>query len=165
LWLQGYPEQAAQRSQVALDLARGLAQPFSLAFALCLTGWVYQFRRERSLTYEQGTAAMALSVEHGFALSSAFGAVLAGWADTHETGLSQLRQGLAAYQATGAELGRLQFLSLLAERYSQNGQVDVGLSVLDEALATANQNGERFFEAELYRLKGEGVLLKDEGRG
>ncbi len=162
LWLQGYPEQAVRRCQAALDLARGLAQPFSLAFALCLTGWVRQFRRERTITFEQGAAAVALSAEYGFALSSTFGAVLAGWADESETGLDQLCQGIAAYRATGAELGRLQFLSLLADRYNQSGQAAAGLNVLDEALATANQNEERFFEAELYRLKGEG-LLKAEG--
>jgi predicted ATPase len=162
LWLQGYPDQALKRSQEALALARNLAQPFSLAFALCLTGWLHQFRRERTLTYERAMAAVALSAEHGFALSSAFGLVLAGWAGGGEAGLSQLRQGLVAYQATGAELGRLQFLSLLAESYAQNGQVEAGLAVVDEALATASQNGERFFEAELYRLKGE-LLLKDEG--
>ncbi len=162
LWLQGFPDQAVKRSQEVLALAHDLAQPFSLAFALCLTGWLHQFRRERTLTYERAVAAMALSTEHGFALSSAFGMVLAGWAGEGEAGLSQLRQGLVAYQATGAELGRLQFLSLLAEGYSQSEQVEAGLAVLDEVLATASQNGERFFEAELYRLKGE-LLLKAKG--
>jgi predicted ATPase len=42
------------------------------------------------------------------------------------------------------------------------GQGEDGLAVLAEALTTLEQTGERFWEADLYRLKGE-LLLKDEG--
>ena len=66
-----------------------------------------------------------------------------------------MRQGLAAWRATGAEFVRPYYLALLAEAYGKGGQVEEGLSVLAEALVIANRTGERFYEAELYRLKGE----------
>jgi predicted ATPase len=155
LWLRGYPAQAVQRSEQAIALAQQSPHPFSLAFALCLTGWLHQYGGQKSLVQERAAAAMTLSREQGFALSAAFGAVLHGWTKLDE--LEPLQQGLATYQATGAELGRSQFLTLLAAGYLHTGQVN-------EALTAMPRTEERFFEAELHRLKGEG-LLKAEGGG
>ena len=79
-----------------------------------------------------------------------------------EMRVEQIRQGLADYRATGAELFRPYYLALLAEAYGKGGQAAEGLTVLAEALATVEKTGERFHEAELYRLKGE-LLLAQEG--
>jgi predicted ATPase len=51
-------------------------------------------------------------------------------------------------------------LALLAVGYGKAGQSDEGLSALAEALALVERTGERFYEAELYRLKGELTLQK-----
>ena len=53
---------------------------------------------------------------------------------------------------------RSYFLALLAEAYGKAGQAEEGLTVLAEALARVDKTGERFYEAELYRLKGELTL-------
>jgi predicted ATPase len=74
--------------------------------------------------------------------------------------MAQIRQGLAAFQATGAELGRPYFLALLAEAYGRGGQAEERLSIVDEALAAVQKTGERWWEAELYRLKGVLVLVR-----
>jgi predicted ATPase len=76
-----------------------------------------------------------------------------------EEGIAQIRQGLTAFRATGAELNRTYYLALLAEAYSQGEQANEGLRVLAEALARVYSGRERWWEAELYRLKGE-LLLK-----
>ena len=92
----------------------------------------------------------------------AWGTILRGWALAEqgqgEEGIAQIRQGLAACRATGAEVWRPHFLALLAEAYGKAGQTEEGLSVLAEALAVVDKTGERFYEAELYRLKGELTL-------
>jgi len=72
-------------------------------------------------------------------------------------------QGLAAHLATGGELSRPYFLALLAEAYGGIEQAEEGLSAVAEALAVVHKNGERFYEAEMYRLKGE-LLLMQAGR-
>ncbi|HEV8717506.1 MAG TPA: hypothetical protein VGX03_32380, partial [Candidatus Binatia bacterium] len=41
------------------------------------------------------------------------------------------------------------------EAYGKAGQREEGLTTLTEALAKVDKTGERFYEAELYRLKGE----------
>ncbi len=87
------------------------------------------------------------------------GTGLRGWALAEqgqgEEGIVQIRQGLSAWQATGAELARPYILALLAEAYGKGGQAEEGLSVLAEALAVVDKTGERCHEAELYRIKGE----------
>jgi predicted ATPase len=167
LWMLGYPDQALKRIHEALTLARELSHPFSLAFALFFAAMLHQYRRKGQLAQERAEAAVALSTEQGFPYLLARGTILRGWVlaeqEEGEKGIAQMRQGLAAWQATGAELGRPAFLALLAEAYGKMGQVEEGLTVLAEALAVVDKGGERFYEAELYRLKGE-LLLAQEGK-
>jgi predicted ATPase/DNA-binding winged helix-turn-helix (wHTH) protein len=162
LWSLGYPEQALKRSYEALTLAHELSHPFSLAVALNWTAWFHQYRREEQLTQERAEAEIALASEQGFPFWTAWGTIHRGWAlaeqGQEEEGLMQIHQGLAAYQAMGSELVRPWFLALLAEAYGKEGQTEEGLAVLAEALDAVDKSGERFCEAELYRLKGQLTL-------
>jgi DNA-binding winged helix-turn-helix (wHTH) protein/predicted ATPase len=159
LWFLGYPDQALKRSHEALALAQGLSHPYSLSFALNFAAALHCCCREERLTQERAEAAMALSTEQGFPLWLAMGTILRGWALAErgqgEEGMAQIHQGLAAFQAIGAELGRSAFLALLAEAYGEIGQAEEGLRVLAEALAVTDKNSERLYEAEIHRLKGE----------
>jgi class 3 adenylate cyclase/predicted ATPase len=168
LWLLGYPEQALKKREEALTLAQNLSHPYSLAFALSHCALLHQYRREVQAAQEQAEAAIVVCTEHGFPYWLAMGTILRGWAmaeqDQEEEGIAQMRQGLAAYRATGAELRRPYYISLLAEAYGKEGQAEEGLNTLAEALNTVNKTGERWYEAELFRLKGE-LLLKSEIQG
>jgi predicted ATPase len=77
-----------------------------------------------------------------------------------EDGIKQIHQGLATTRATGAELNRPYHLALLAEAYGKAGQGEEGLPALAEALDLVNKTGERWYEAELHRLKGELTLAQ-----
>jgi predicted ATPase/class 3 adenylate cyclase len=159
LWLQGYPAQALQSSHRALALAHELTHPFSLAFAQYFAAVLHQLRQEGQAAQERAEAAITLSAEQGFSHWLARGTILRGWALAEqgqgEEGIAQMRQGLAAFQTTGAEIHWPDYLALLAEVYGKVGQVEEGLNTLAEALSLVDRNGERFYEAELYRLKGE----------
>jgi predicted ATPase len=76
-----------------------------------------------------------------------------------------MRDGLAAFRATGAKLGEPYFLARLSEAYGKGGQADEGLSALADALAAVGNTGERFYEAEQYRLKGELILAQSRVQG
>jgi predicted ATPase/class 3 adenylate cyclase len=158
LWWLGYPEQALQRSHEVLSLAQELAHPFSLGMALYCAACLHQLRREGPPAQERAEALIALSGEQGFSYWAATGTILRGWAlamqGQGEEGIAQIRQGLAAHRATGAEVGRPYRLAGLAEAYGKAGQVEEGLAVLAEALVTQQNTGEGYYEAELYRLKG-----------
>ena len=165
LWFLGYSDQSVRKSREALSLARAVAHPFSLAYALTLTGFLHQFRREAQPVLEMAEEVIALSNEQGFSFWLAEGIFLRGWALTaqgeEEKGIAQILQGLADWRATGARAYGTQFLAILAEVYGIRGQINEGMNLLTEALATAENSGERYFEAELYRLRGELLFLQD----
>jgi len=73
-------------------------------------------------------------------------------------GVSLLRQGLAAYRATGAEAWVPYQIALLAKACEIAGQIEEAADLLDDALQIVERTGERWLEAELHRHKGELVL-------
>ena len=166
LWILGYPDKAASLVQDAIQLARELSQPFSEVIALSTSSYVHQFRGEAIRTQEQAEETIALSVEQGFPSYLTTGNLLRGWAvatqDELEAGLSVLRESLAGLYATGADVRRTYYLALLAEVLGKADQIEEGLQVLAEALEFAAARSERWWEAELYRLRGE--LLSAQSR-
>ena len=161
LWYLGYPDQGLARSQEAVTLAQQSAHPFSLGFALACCH-VPSVPPGGACTQERAEAAISLATEQGFPHWIAYGAILRGWALAQQgqaqEGIEQIHQGLRAYRATGAEILRPYCLALLAEAHGTMGQPEAGLTVLAEALTLADTTGERWYEAELYRLKGELLL-------
>jgi predicted ATPase len=164
IWVLGYPDQALQTVHEALTLAEELTHSFSLVYALTMAAVVHQFRREAQEAQERAKALIALSTEQGFPMWLAYGTILRGWALTVQgegaEGIAQMRQGLAAYRATGAQVDRPYFLALLADAYGEVGQPEEGLTLLVETLAIVDNSGQRNWEAELYRCKGELLLMK-----
>jgi predicted ATPase len=144
-----------------------MTHPFSVGFALVFAAWLHQLRREGPRIHEWAEAAIALVAEHKFVALLAQGTIMRGWAvaaqggaprggqGQGEDGVSQIQQGLAAWRATGAEGVRPYYLALQAEASAQMGQPEAALTLLAEALAVANDTGERRWEAEVHRLKGE----------
>jgi len=169
LWMLGYAEQALTRSQEALSLARQLSHAYSLGFALHYAGVLRQSRREAQFVQEWAEATIALSREQGFVQWLEGGMFLRGWALAEQglaqEGIEQLRESLASKRARGTELAQTHILFRLAEAYGKAGQAEEGLRVLAEALAAGHRDAERYFEAELYRLKGELLLQQTVRRG
>src|SRR5262249_23974832 len=168
LWLLGFGEQARQWSDQAVMLAREAAHAHSLAYTLSFSSWFHHFCQERAVAQEQAEEAIANATKQGLALWLAWGTIIQGWALVEqgqgEAGIGQIHQGLAALRATGTALFRTHQLTLLAEAYHTVGEPAAGLAALAEALAQVEQTEERFWEAEIYRLKGE-LLLTLEGTG
>ena len=162
LWMLGYPERALTRSHESLTAAQALSHGYSLGLALYMSAILHQYRQEVQAIQEQTTKLLALADEEGFTRWLAGGTILQGWALTAqgaaEVGIRQIHQGLDAWQAMGGKLALPYLLSLLAEAYGKTGQAAEGLHILADALALVHEHGERRFEAELYRLKGELLL-------
>ncbi len=77
-----------------------------------------------------------------------------------KTGIAEIRQGLVIADPTGAGANRSYFLALLAEVYGHTGQAEEGLNLLAESLDLVQKSGERTWEAEINRLKGELLLVR-----
>jgi predicted ATPase len=164
LWFLGYPDRALEGIRDALALAQELAHPPSMAMALDWAAVLHQLRREWHATQERAEAAMTLSTEQGLSGFLPYAATMRGWALAEqgqgEAGIVEMRQGLAALRGMGMEASRPYYLARLAEAYGKVGHSDEGLAALAEALDLVNKTEERFYEAELYRLKGTLTLQK-----
>jgi len=125
---------------------------------------VHQHRREGQAAQERAEALISLATEQGFPSWVAWGTALRGWAlaeqGQEEEGIAQVRWGMAAWQDAGAEVGRTHYLALLVEAYGKAGQAEKGLAALADALALVEKTGDRRWEAEVYRLKGQLTLQK-----
>jgi predicted ATPase len=161
LWLLGYPERALATSNQALSLAHDLAHPFSLVLALDSAASLHQLRREPQLVKKREDAVITLSAEREVSylwVASIWG----GWAVAQQQrgaeGIAQIREGLAAANAGGADLALPWGLALLAEALGNESRAEEALNVLAEALAVSSKNGVKMYDAEIYRLKGELLL-------
>ena len=166
LWVLGYPDQALAHLHDAIALAHELSHPYSLAFARCQAAIVSQYRRDVPAVHEHAEAAVALSTEQGFPLWAATGTSLRGWAlamqGQGEAGMAQVRQGIAAYRATGSALLVPYLCTLLADICAHLGHPEDGLQALVEAHTLMEQQEERYWEAEVCRLRGV-LLLRQPG--
>ena len=166
LWSLGYPEQALARVHEALALAHALSHPFSLAFAQCFAAYVSQFRRDVPAVHAHAEATVALSTEQGFTQWAVQGTMLRRWTLARqgqgEEEIAQVRQGIAAYRATGASVFVPYFYTWLSDVSAHLDRVEDGLQALAEAHTLVEQQEERWWEAEVCRLRGV-LLLKQTG--
>jgi predicted ATPase len=162
LWLLGYPDQARQMCGDMLTLARQLKHPLSLVQAHAWATWVHVFCGEYQLALAQAEATVARAAEQGIPYWTSQGTMLRGWlhaaAGEVEAGLTQIHQGLEAFQAIRAGSLSPWYVSLLAKTHGKQGQIDLGLRAIAFGLDAVNQRELFVCESELYRLKGELLL-------
>ena len=161
-WLLGRPAYAMQRNSEMLLMGNDIKHPYNLAWALTFSSWVFEFCRDLDRTRTQAEAAIAVAKEHGFSLFRAMGTMHRGWSmamgGSTKEGIADLLQGMNDYFRTGAESSRVHWSVLLAEAYLAAGQIEKGLSALDEA--RLDQSGERYYEPEYHRMRGELLLAR-----
>jgi predicted ATPase len=167
LWMTGFPDRARQRAYEAVSLARKHHHHPGLAHALYMAAVVHWFRREARTAEACSEADIALCTEHGLKFWLAGGNIVRGWALAAQgesaAGVAQIRQGLAEWQSTGAKVLIPFHLALLAEALGEEGRTEEALSSLAEALSVAEATGERVYNAELHRLRGELLLRQAAG--
>jgi predicted ATPase len=166
-WFLGHPDLALEKIEKALALAGESFHPLSSAVALFHASGIRCARGEGPAAQQHAEAALALCTEQGFPnfLGQAtvhLGAALATQGKMDE-GIALIRDGLAACRATGAVLHFPHFIALLAEACRTAMRFDEGLTALAEATEIAERTGERFYESERYRLKGELMILQRSG--
>jgi class 3 adenylate cyclase/predicted ATPase len=167
-WLLGDPAAARRASAQALALAEAPEpHPHSRAFALSFQASLEQFEGREAAALEQAEELLALAARHRFAYWLAWGRAIHGWAlargGRSGDGLEECRMGLASYRATGAGLMVPYFSGLLAEACHSAGRLELGLEVVDQALADAEAGGIRFYLPFLHQLQAE--LFEASGAG
>src|SRR6266487_1464567 len=163
LWFLGYPDQALRICAEARLYADASLHPFSEAMARTISLRVHQFRGEAAVVAHQANEAIALCEEHEFVHYLAMALILRGWASAQqgefEKGIAEMQAGLEKERATGALLYESYTLGLLADACIKNERYGQAFDFLNQAqLRLDEENSERFYAAEIYRLLGEAYL-------
>jgi len=165
LWFLGRTEKAVKCMNEAVALALELSEPQGLAHAQLFASVLHQLRGDHARVEHHAEAVSEVSQAHGLVLYGAMADVMKGWTLSErgrvQEGIDLMREGLAGLEATATCLVRPYFLALLAEALAKLNRVDEAWALLEEATTMVSHNGERCYEAELYRLKGELLLKKD----
>jgi class 3 adenylate cyclase/predicted ATPase len=162
LWMLGYPARAQAMMNAALSRVHEFPHGHTEAFAFCYQATLRQYRREAQLTYDSAEAAVKVASEHGIRQWLAWGTILGGWAlvfmGKQDKGIKRLQEGLDNWRAK--DLFSVPYLlGLKAEALAALGQVDEGVETLATAIEVSEKCSQRFYLAELYRLKGELLLM------
>jgi predicted ATPase len=169
LWCLGYPERALKQSQEALALARELGHPFSLADVLCYSGCMFnEMRRDAQALKDNAEELMRLSNERvpaWFGTGTCFRGEAVAMLGKAQEGIAQMREGVAVYQSRGVRCYLSGTLRSLAEAQAKAGHPEEALTTLAEALTLVEQTDERHWKAELYRVKGELLLMQGDETG
>jgi predicted ATPase len=165
LWLLGYPQSALRRGHNAARLAHDLAQPFNQAVAAAYLALLQQLCADDATARAHADQALALTTEYKAPYYRAWSAILVSYALACEQPdaptIARLRESIAAFTATGARLRLPYYLGLLAHVCGRAGRAEEGLAAINEAMAASRAHSERWWDAELQRLRGE--LLLDRG--
>jgi predicted ATPase len=158
----GFPDQALAQSNKAIAQARRLPHPPTLAMSLGMDALLLSIVGDDVGLEQRADGLVAVATDQGFPFYSATGAIFRGWvkaknADVTE-GLSLLRAGSSAYCATGSTAWMPWYIALLAGACGIAGQIEEGAARLDQALQLVERTGERWFAAELDRLRGRLLL-------
>jgi predicted ATPase len=164
LWILRYPDQALTRAEEALALSQEFSHVNTLGYGLACLPQIHYNRGEWQAAQERAEACVAFGTEAGLSYFVAqttifWGAALAAQGH-HEEGITKMRQGLAAHRATGGQALQQLWLALQVEAYIETGQIEEGCTALEEALTIRPKHGDRYWEAELYRLKGALLLAQ-----
>jgi class 3 adenylate cyclase/predicted ATPase len=169
LWMLGYPDRASRICAEARRYADASRHPFSQAIVRSVSLRVHQFRGEAAVVASQADAAIAFCEEHEFVHYLAMARILRGWATAtqgeFEKGIAEIQEGLKKERATGALLLDSYSLGLLADACIRNKRYEQAFEFLERArLRVDDENSERFYAAEIYRLLGETYLRLNQNR-
>jgi DNA-binding SARP family transcriptional activator/predicted ATPase len=163
LWCLGYPQQALHQALEAIKLVQDLDQPFNQALASAYLALLQQLCADETVARESAAHAYELTSKYQAPYYHAWAAILINYAlaleQPDEERIGHLRGSITTFKAMGARLRLPYYLALLAHVYQKAGRAEQGLASIDEALSEARTHNERWWDAELQRLRGELLLL------
>jgi DNA-binding SARP family transcriptional activator/predicted ATPase len=167
LWCLGRPDTALARGGQALEIAQKLDQPFSQSIAATYLALLQQLRADPATFSLQAQVALALSTRFKATYYRAWAAILAAYARTlgqpDVESIAGLRDAIESFKQTGARLRLPYYLALLADAHHRAGEARAGLDVLEEGFSRSRETNERWWDAELHRLRGELLLAAGAG--
>lgn len=158
----GHADESIRKVDQALALARDLAHPPTIVGALVDAADIRVFRREPLAVEEILRSLLPLVSKYGSAVGVANAKMLLGWTMTSQgrtgEGLAELRLGLQAWRASGSTFWAVYRLGRAADAFRMAGHADEALTCITDAAKAIESRGDRWFEAEIHRMRGELLL-------
>jgi predicted ATPase len=168
LWLRGFSDQARRRAQEALRLARDLGYPFSLVWCLSNLGKYHVLRKDYAIAEAVINEGLELCSDYQLRFYEAMNRTYGGIAFALQGKYKEFKENarLAPTAPQGdSVLGLTSIYSCLAESFVKRGKLDNARRLLDGASALVSRAQERYFEAEVERIRGEMALKQYELEG
>ncbi len=166
-WSCGRIDQALEVSREAVEHARGLGHPMSLAFIMVNVAWLRLLRREPQACGQQAESVIAYATEQEVPFWIAHALLLRGWALAErgdlEQGIADIEQGLASMAAMGTALGSCTHYAHLATATARAGRFAEARELIERSNALVTATGERYYEPEIHRLHAELVVTEAGG--
>jgi len=149
----------------AHDHAGRRRHPLTEAIALIIEASHHAMRRDVPAVRRRAVRLDALNSDHGLRDCEAAARIFRGWAVAvagggggGDDGVAELVDGLATHTAAGFRVLGPFYRSLLSDAYHHLGRLDEALATIEEALLEVEITGQRLYEAELHRMRGELML-------
>jgi DNA-binding SARP family transcriptional activator len=166
LWLLGYSDRAISSGQEAVRLAQDFDLPFNQALASAYLAWLWQMIGDAATARQRAEEALRLTIEYKAPYYRVWSAVLVAHAHAREAPdeahIAELRAAIEEFKATGARIRLPCYLALLAEVYGLANRPLEGLGAIEEALAHARGSNERWWDAELHRIRAELMIASSQ---
>ncbi|HTP26457.1 MAG TPA: hypothetical protein VMK12_12465, partial [Anaeromyxobacteraceae bacterium] len=164
LWFLGYPDSARHSYRKALSVAQEAGLPFTLAAAHAHVAFVELLCGNAAEAFRLADQGLALAAEHAFPFWRAVATAFRGGAQMHlgktAAGVEDVRAAIALFDSSGLKFTKPLLLALLAGGGLRLGKLREGLESVDEGLHLTHTTLDRFYEPELWRLKGELLLAQ-----
>jgi serine/threonine protein kinase/predicted ATPase len=159
LHLVGRPDAGLARQTWALERAERLPDAYAHVEAMTHLVALLHDRREPEKTLELSDRIVGLSEELGFRFWLGIGKSARGWARSQlgelDAGSAEIEEGLEIFRRTGSMVPLVYRLSYLVEAHLRAERLEQGLAVIDLAFERSRGRLDRFYDAEMRRLRGE----------
>jgi class 3 adenylate cyclase/tetratricopeptide (TPR) repeat protein len=161
--LSGNREEAKTVAAQGIALAEALDHPFSLAHALHNASLGLQLAGDREGALVAAQRAAVLAEKFGLYAYGASSLVLTAWATAVGSGVADATGVIDAKIAAATAAGPVPqyYLGVAADVLLAAGRAADALSHLDRAIAGVDEPGVGFYLPEIYRLRGECLLVLD----
>jgi class 3 adenylate cyclase/tetratricopeptide (TPR) repeat protein len=164
LWILGQVDEAVARMAAGLGRADEVQHAHTYAYAWYYASVLHALRGEPAIAQGYAERCLTISEQHGFrqwlGLSRSIRGVCAAALDASGGRLDEVKTALNEYQRAGYQLGITAQFALLCAALLLRNEPEAALEVIDHGLSIVDHNSERFFEAELYRLKARALLMR-----
>jgi class 3 adenylate cyclase len=161
LWFLGYPDCALERMHSATATNNHSSKSL-IGDLNGFAAYIFELRREPRQMRDRAEARLAIATALGLFSGRALSEIYLGWADVLdgdlEGGMARMTAYMSQLKTGGSEYITDRGLTFVATALGRGGRFEEALATLEEAFLFVERTGQRYYQAELHRLKGELLL-------